>query len=125
MWIQNYIPWSCKATYKYSGYGTNHSSYLKKGTCFDSLTSGMREHVSVQSIPDLIVVVSTVIHMDTTAVFVEAIEVKTKIICGILDTANLVGTAFLTGNGNTYKDPKSFNLKDYTANMVSTVILYH
>ena len=59
--------------------------------------------MSVQSIPDLICIVSTELPVDTTTEFVEAMDIKKKITSSVLEIANLVGTAFIYTNGNIYK----------------------
>ena len=96
----------------------------EKSASFDSLVNAMSSQRLSHTIPNLIIIVSNDLPIDTTTLFMEASKVKKNIIRNVLNIHNLIGTSFLQSNGNTAKVPQSLDLKDRSTSMAYVQFIY-
>ena len=90
----------------------------KKSACFDSLSTGITNHMSTQTIPDLVSVVANELYIDISTAFVEVLDAHLKIMNCIMNISNLAGTAFINSTGGISKIPKSMDNDDRMAGII-------
>ena len=66
---------------------------MEKNACFDSLATGLGDHISTQIIPNIVSVVVNELPIDITTTLVEASNTKLKIMSNIINIGNLADTA--------------------------------
>ena len=90
----------------------------QKSSSFDSLATILWSHVDNLGILDLLTVVSTEVHLDTTTSYIEAEVIKKTVLSSILNIVNLLGVSFLNGTGGTIKTPATTDKKYRTKDMI-------
>ena len=78
-----------------------------------------------QSIPELISFVVNEIPIDTTTVYIEAMETRELVVSAVLKIETLVGNAFLLSNGHTSKPPSSLALDDRAKDILYVKFVCH
>ena len=67
----------------------------KKSASFDSLANVMSIHMATHTVPELVSLVANELTIGVISAFVEAIEVRDKVIQNALDISNLVEKSFV------------------------------
>ena len=89
-----------------------------KNACFDSIATGLGNHMSKQTIPDLVSIIANKLPIGITTVFVELSDTKLNIMSSIMNIGNLASTSFLNSTGRIVKTPISMDNTDRTADMM-------
>ena len=88
---------------------------MEKSACFNSLATGLGNHISTQTIPNLISVIVNELPIGIINAFVESSDTKLKIMSSIMNIGNLAGTAFLNSTGRIAKIPTSLDNMMYVS----------